>query len=79
MPGYVDPFANRSSRQEAADDGPDPSSDDAMVVVEDDDELADHDDAEVDLIGLDAIVDDAERGRREAPFADDPSHRVRSV
>lgn len=78
MPGYVDPFAKRSSRQEAADDGPNPSSDDARVVVDDDENLDERDD-EVDLIGLDAIVEDAERGRREAPFAGDPAQRVRSV
>ena len=78
MPGYVDPFANRTTRQEATDDRPDPSSDDAVVVIDDDD-LDEGDDVEVDLIGLDAIVDDAGRGRREAPFADDPAHRVRSV
>ena len=78
MPGYVDPFANRSSRQEAADDGSDPSSDDAEVVIDDDEDLDARDD-EVDLIGLDAVGDDAERGRREAPFAGDPAHRVRSV
>lgn len=77
MPGYVDPFANRSTRQEATDDRPDPSSDDAVVVIDDD--LDERDDAEVDLIGLDAIIDDAERGRREAPLADDPAHRARSV
>jgi hypothetical protein len=79
MPGYVDPFANRSTMQEATDDPPDPSSDETVVVIDDDDDLDERDDLAVDLIGLDAIVDDAERGRREAPFADDPAHRVRPV
>ena len=66
MPGYVDPFAKRSSRQEAGDDGSEPSSDDAVTVVDDDEHLDERDD-DADLIGLDAMVDDAERGRREAP------------
>ena len=74
MTGYVDPFANRSrTQEEGTADGPDPSSDDA--AVDDDEDLVDHDDG--DVVGLDAVDEDARRGRREAPFADDPAHRVR--
>jgi hypothetical protein len=73
MHGYVDPFPHLSRRSVAADDHLDAPLHGAAPDAEDDDEREDRE-----QIGLDAIVDDAERGRREAPFAEDPAHRVRS-
>jgi hypothetical protein len=58
----------------SAEDHLDAPSDGATPDVADDDERED----DPEPIGLDALVDDAEHGRREAPLADDPSHRVRS-
>jgi hypothetical protein len=74
MHGYVDPFAHRWKRSISAEDHLDAPSDGATPDVADDDERED----DPEPIGLDAIVDDEEHGRREAPLADDPSHRVRS-
>ncbi len=65
MHGYVDPFAHRFARSRPTDE-PD---------VEDE-----HDEDETNdgsQIGPEAIVEDAEHARREAPFADDPRRRVR--
>lgn len=70
MHGYVDPFAHRSRRSVSADDHFDPPPDGAAPEVDDDEG------EDLDPIGLDAIVDDAEHGPREAPFADE--HRLLS-
>jgi hypothetical protein len=71
MHGYVDPFAHRWKRSASAADHIDAPSDGAAPDVADDDEAED----DLEPIGLDAIVEDAERGHREAPFADDPARR----
>lgn len=77
MHGYVDPFAHRSpSGTGSENDDLDAPSDGATPDVDDVD-LDEHEAGEVESIGLDGIVDDAARGRREAPFAEDPAHRVR--
>jgi hypothetical protein len=77
MHGYVDPFAHLSKRAVSADDHLDApldgAFDGAAPEVEGGEERED-----LEPIGPDAIVDDAEPGHREAPLADDPAHRVRS-
>lgn len=50
---------------------------DRPQVPEDDPE--DPDDRDDETEGLEAIVEDARSGRREAPFSDDSAHRVRPV
>jgi hypothetical protein len=74
MHGYVDPFAHRWKRSISTDDDLGAASDGAAPQADEDENDAD----DLEPIGLDAIVDDAEHGRREAPFADDPAHLVRA-
>jgi hypothetical protein len=64
MHGYVDPFQRPDGEPAERDDTEDS---DVVDRPQDDDQDG----------GLDAVTEDQERGRREAPFSDDPSHRVR--
>jgi hypothetical protein len=81
---YVDPFAHRvramaSFREDPSEGGGHPPEVDPAIgderrdpgspAIDDDDEAG----------TLDAIAEDQLLGRREAPFAGDPRHRVRPV
>lgn len=68
MRGYADPYAHRYV---------DPFAHRVRAMTSSR-EAASADDDE-DAGALDAIAADQRLGRREAPFADDPRHRVRPV
>ena len=82
---YIDPFESRivfaspralargrSDADEETEPGPD-DWDPTLDLPEDEPEGEEESPAP----GLGAIEDDQKHGRREAPFADDPEHRVR--
>jgi hypothetical protein len=71
MHGYVDPFAHRSAARAARKEGEHADGEGESKPV------ADEEVDDLEHVGLDAIADDLDHGRREAPFADDPRHRVR--
>lgn len=77
MHGYVDPFTHRlktvSRREETAEIAvPAAESEQSSEQTSDDDD-------EHEKPGRDAIVEDLWAGRREALFANDPSHRIRPI